>query len=101
MRDELVPLVALGDVVASERQQGADVSSRDALARCTEAAIVEVGTRRVALAVETFVGQPELVVKRLPNVRGALRIFGGASILDGGAVALIVDLPALLSRITP
>jgi two-component system chemotaxis sensor kinase CheA len=101
VRDELVPLVALGDVVASERQQGADVSSRDALARCTEAAIVEVGTRRVALAVETFVGQPELVVKRLPNVRGALRIFGGASILDGGAVALIVDLPALLSRITP
>jgi two-component system chemotaxis sensor kinase CheA len=101
VRDELVPLVALGDVVASERQQGAGVSSRDALARCTEAAIVEVGTRRVALAVETFVGQPELVVKRLPNVRGALRIFGGASILDGGAVALIVDLPALLSRITP
>jgi two-component system chemotaxis sensor kinase CheA len=63
--------------------------------------VVEVGARRVALAVTSFVGQPDLVVKRLPSVRGALRIFGGASILESGAVALILDLPALLSRITP
>ena len=57
--------------------------------------------RRVALAVHSFAGQPDLVVKRLPGVRGALRIFGGASILDTGAVALILDLPALLSRTSP
>ena len=99
VRGECVPLMALGDAVGSERHRLGD-GCDDALAACTEAAIVEVGTRRVALAVGTFVGQPELVVKRLPNVRGALRIFGGVSILDSGAVALIVDLPALLSRIT-
>jgi two-component system chemotaxis sensor kinase CheA len=100
VRDELVPLVALRDAIWTERRQDTGARSRDALAGCTEAAIVEVGSRRVALAVEAFVDQPELVVKRLPNVRGALRIFGGVSILDSGAVALILDLPALLSRIT-
>jgi two-component system chemotaxis sensor kinase CheA len=73
VRDELVPLVALRDAIWTERRQDTGARSRD---------------------------QPELVVKRLPNVRGALRIFGGVSILDSGAVALILDLPALLSRIT-
>jgi two-component system chemotaxis sensor kinase CheA len=101
VRGESVPLVALRAAMAPEGDGPAHGASADALTGCTEAAVVEVGTRRVALAVEAFVGQPELVVKRLPDVRGALRIFGGVSILDSGAVALIVDLPALLSRITP
>ena len=101
VRDELVPLVALRDAVSPDAQRYTDGPSAEALAGCTEAAIVEVGTRRVALAVEAFTGQPELVIKRLPNVRGTLRIFGGVSILESGTVALIVDLPALLSRITP
>ncbi|MGZ8379497.1 MAG: chemotaxis protein CheA [Gemmatirosa sp.] len=97
VREELVPLVALGAAVAGI----SDGRSAGALAGCTEAAVVEVGGRRLALAVPAFVGQPDLVVKRLPSVRGALRIFGGATILDTGAVALIVDVPALLSRISP
>ncbi len=97
VREELVPLVALHEAIA-----GAPATRRGAaLAGCTEAAVVEVGGRRLALAVPAFIGQPDLVVKRLPSVRGALRIFGGATILDTGAVALIVDVPALLSRISP
>ena len=97
LRDELVPLVALSDAVASGAHGRKD---DDALAGCTEAAVVEVGARRLALAVPAFAGQPDLVVKRLPSVRGALRIFGGATILETGAVALIVDVPALLTRIS-
>jgi two-component system chemotaxis sensor kinase CheA len=102
VRDEQVPLVALHDAVAAGRESGARATAGpDPLAGCTEAAVVEVGGRRLALAVPAFTGQPDLVVKRLPSVRGALRIFGGATILDTGAVALIVDVPALLSRISP
>jgi two-component system chemotaxis sensor kinase CheA len=92
VRDALVPVVALG----------AALGGRDAgLDGCREAVVVEAAGRRLALAVPAFGGQPDLVVKRLPDVRGALRIFGGATILDTGAVALIVDVPALLSRISP
>ena len=92
VRDALVPLVALGAAVGG---------GGTPLDGCREAAVVEVAGRRLALAVPAFGGQPDVVVKRLPGVRGALRIFGGATILDTGAVALIVDVPALLSRISP
>jgi two-component system chemotaxis sensor kinase CheA len=98
LRGEAIPLIALRSALAAEPAADDD---RGALAGCAEAAVVEVGGRRVALAVTAFGGQPDLVVKRLPEVRGALRIFGGATILESGAVALIVDVPALLSRIPP
>lgn len=104
VRDEVVSLVPLHQAVASG-WRGGDSDGRAgqaaALSACREAAIVEVGARRLALAVPTFSGQPDLIVKRLPDLRGAFRIFGGGTILESGAVALILDVPALLSRISP
>ncbi|MDF1506079.1 ATP-binding protein, partial [Roseisolibacter sp. H3M3-2] len=94
VRDRLPVVGLLGAAVGGAPE-------RSPLRGCREAAVVEVAGRRVALAVPAFGGQPDLVVKRLPDVRGALRIFGGATILDTGAVALIVDVPALLSRLSP
>jgi len=69
----------------------------EAVAR-PEAIVVEVDGRRMALAVSAIVGQAEVVVKPMPRVRGALNLFGGASILEDGSVTPIVDVPALLHR---
>jgi len=85
-RAEVLPLLRLGRVLGAPRAHGA----------AGEVAIVEAGGRAAAVAVDAFLGQHDLVVKRLPNVRGSFRIFGGATILEDGAPALILDAPALL-----
>jgi two-component system chemotaxis sensor kinase CheA len=85
-RGEVLPLLRL------DRVLGAPAANDVA----TEVAVIEAGGRAAAVAVDAFLGQHDLVVKRLPAVRGAFRIFGGATILEDGAPALILDAPALL-----
>jgi two-component system chemotaxis sensor kinase CheA len=87
LRDELLPVVWLRSAV------GLEVAADDAE---PEAVVVEAAGQRAALVVDAFAGQQEVVVKRSPPVRGALRIFGGTTILGDGAPALILDAPALL-----
>jgi chemotaxis protein histidine kinase CheA len=36
-------------------------------------------------------------VRPLPRLRGALRIFGGATILPDGTPALVLDVPTLVT----
>jgi two-component system chemotaxis sensor kinase CheA len=57
------------------------------------------GGRPVPAGVDRVDGQAECVVKPLPRLRGAFRTAVGATILDGGEVALVLDVPALLARL--
>jgi len=88
LRDEVYPVLRLRDAV------GLPAGDADA----TEAVVVEAGGRRAAVIVDECEGQQEVVVKQFDAVRGALTIFGGATILGDGAPALIVDAASLLQR---
>jgi len=52
----------------------------------------------MALAVDAFVGQHEIVLKSLSSVTGERAGLAGATIMADGAVGLVVDIAALLER---
>jgi chemotaxis protein histidine kinase CheA len=57
------------------------------------------GAAPLAVAVDRVDGQRDCVVKPMPALRAAFRTAAGATILDGGEVALVLDVPALAARI--
>jgi two-component system chemotaxis sensor kinase CheA len=61
------------------------------------ALITRVSDRPVAVAVDSFEGQREIIVKSLGSIGRRIRGIVGAVDLEGGDVALVVDLPSLLS----
>jgi two-component system chemotaxis sensor kinase CheA len=95
LRGETIPVLdlraALG--VASG---GREASIHDDLV-APEAAVVEADGRRAALLVDAVDGQQDLLVRPLPPLRGALGIFGGATILVDGTPALVLDVSALVT----
>ncbi|MEX0786500.1 MAG: chemotaxis protein CheA, partial [Dehalococcoidia bacterium] len=88
LRDEVMPLVRLGDGGGDERPetngQGAVV-------------IVRAGERALALAVDALLDQREVVAKPLQAI-GSCEGISGTSVLGDGSVALILDTGALIAR---
>lgn len=62
--------------------------------------IARAGERRVAVAVDRFVGQREVIVKSLGRYAARLEGIAGAIDLEGGRVALLIDLAALVAHDT-
>lgn len=62
------------------------------------ALISRVGGRNVAIAVDEFDRQREIIVKSLGALARRIRGVVGAVDLEGGDVALVLDLPGLLMR---
>lgn len=60
--------------------------------------IVSVGTQRVGFVVDQLVGQEEVVIKPLGNILQGTPGMAGATITGDGAIALILDVPSMLSR---
>ena len=87
LRDEVLPLVRLRDLVGYEGERARGLE---------QVIIVELAERRAALAVDALIGQQEIVVKQFDGVRDGLALFSGATILGDGAPALIIDVSSLL-----
>jgi two-component system chemotaxis sensor kinase CheA len=62
--------------------------------------IVRSRDSEMALAVDAFVGQHEIVLKSLSRVTGERMGLAGATVLADGTVGLVVDIAALLERST-
>lgn len=62
----------------------------------TEIVIVRKGDKQVALMVDEFIGQQEIVLKTLGKYLSGLFAISGATILGDGQVALIIDPNALI-----
>jgi len=60
--------------------------------------IVAVGTKRVGLVVDQLVGQEEVVIKPLGKMLTGTPGMAGATITGDGRIALILDIPTLLSN---
>jgi two-component system, chemotaxis family, sensor kinase CheA len=58
--------------------------------------VVKIGDRKVGLAVDSLVGEEELVIKSLDTQVVSSELISGASILGDGRVVLILNVPALL-----
>jgi two-component system chemotaxis sensor kinase CheA len=64
--------------------------------------VIVIGSaeRRFGLVVDSMVGEEELVIKALPSDIIASDLVSGASILGDGTVVLILNVPAVLSRLS-
>ncbi len=87
LRDEVMPILRLRDVVRLPPGKGAAHE---------EIVVIERGDRRAGLVVDELTGQEDIVVKSFDAVRDGATLFSGATILADGAPALIVDVGSLL-----
>lgn len=94
VRDELVPLVALGELLVLPEtpvDAGAEAAPLSVV-------VVRAGAQHLGLLVDSIIDTEEIVVKPLfPAVKKA-GCFAGSTILGDGRVALILDVPGLLRR---
>jgi two-component system chemotaxis sensor kinase CheA len=85
LRDEVLPLLDLREVVQQGGEGGAN----------REIVVIERGERRSGLVVDELIGQQDIVVKQFDAARDGLALFSGATILADGAPALIMDVGSL------
>lgn len=90
LRDETIPLLRLDVLFGSERVLNGNEPF--------PVVITEVGTRLVGVEVHELLGQQEIVISSLDKFLKVVEGFAGATILGTGRVALILDIPSLLSR---
>lgn len=60
--------------------------------------VVSHGSQRFGIVVDRLLGEAQTVIKPLSRMFSHLRGISGSSILGGGDVALILDVPVLMSR---
>ncbi|RMU59950.1 Chemotaxis sensor histidine kinase CheA, partial [Pseudomonas savastanoi pv. glycinea] len=89
LRGEVLPLVYLRDHFNHEGPA----------ARRQNVVVVRYAEHKAGLVVDDLLGEFQTVIKPLGKLFGALRGISGSTILGSGAVALILDIPALLNQI--
>jgi two-component system chemotaxis sensor kinase CheA len=62
--------------------------------------VIGAAEKRFGLVVDSLVGEEELVIKALPTEIVSSDLVSGASILGDGTVVLILNVPAVLSRLS-
>lgn len=105
-RDAAIPLVELGYVLGlggarllhqpDGGQNGGGKRAADAGSIKVPVLVISAADRNVAVAVEQFDEQREIIVKSLGSIGRRLKGIVGAVDLEGGDVALVLDLPSLL-----
>lgn len=88
-RDAHIPLMSL-----SRFFDASDYSEEDE--EETEIVVIRKGDRLAALAIDSFIGQNEIVIKNLGKYLPQVQGISGATILGDGQVALILDPNALI-----
>ncbi len=95
LRDQILTLVRLNSIKGIH-----SVEQRNPLKKKSFVIVIGVAERRFGLLVDTMVGEEELVIKALPGEIVSSDLVSGASILGDGTVVLILNVPAILSRLS-
>jgi chemotaxis protein histidine kinase CheA/ActR/RegA family two-component response regulator len=95
LRDEVLPIVRLSQVLSLGAPEGEDSSERPVIIVSTSQ------HRRVAVMVDRLVGREEIVVKNLGSHLKNVRFISGGTILGDGAVTLILDISAIVDQVQP
>ncbi len=72
-----------------------DIARKPSARECL--VVVQCGEQRAGIVVDRFVGEIQAVIKPLGNLLSGMRGFSGSTILGDGSVALLLDIPALVS----
>lgn len=88
LRGEVLPFVRLREVFGIP----------EAAARRESVVVVRHGMQRAGLVVDALLGELQTVIKPLGKMFRAVDCVTGSSILGNGEVALILDVPALVTR---
>jgi two-component system, chemotaxis family, sensor kinase CheA len=91
LRNHALPLIRLGHIPPD---------SADRRAQKFFLLVIQVGERKFGLVVNELVGEEELVIKALDDQVVATELVSGASILGDGRVVLILNLPAIVERVS-
>lgn len=94
LRDQVLTLVRLN------RMQGIHTVDSTKAAKKNFVIVIGAAEKRFGLLVDQLVGEEELVIKALPADIVASDLVSGASILGDGTVVLILNVPAVLSRLS-
>ncbi|HKF24343.1 MAG TPA: chemotaxis protein CheA, partial [Candidatus Acidoferrum sp.] len=94
LRDQVLTLVRLN------RLEGIHAVEPAKHARKNFVIVIGAAEKRFGLLVDQLVGEEELVIKALPGDIVASDLVSGASILGDGTVVLILNVPAVLSRLS-
>ncbi len=111
LRDRLLPMVRLGEVLERAYTFDATVSANIAQKyrqqqtertpgthQALSFAVVKVGDRRFGLIVDEVLGTEEIVVKPMHGILKSLSIYSGATVLGDGRVALILDIEGVATH---
>jgi two-component system chemotaxis sensor kinase CheA len=90
LRNQVLPLVRLG-----RAPEGPDSHTRKFFLLVTA-----LGTKKLGLIVDGLAGEHELVIKALDDQVVATELVSGASILGDGRVVLILNLAAIVERVS-
>jgi two-component system, chemotaxis family, sensor kinase CheA len=94
LREQLLTLVRLSSL---DRIHAVDSPSKK---KKNFVVVIGAAEKRFGLLVESLVGEEELVIKALPGEIVCSDLVSGASILGDGTVVLILNVPAVLSRLS-
>jgi two-component system, chemotaxis family, sensor kinase CheA len=94
LREQLLTLVRLN------RLDRIHAVEPDAKKKKNFVIVIGATEKRFGLVVDTLVGEQELVIKALPSELVSSDLVSGASILGDGTVVLILNVPAVLSRLS-
>jgi len=96
-RDSVIPLIRLREKFGFPPSNGqSEIHDEGEKDTTIPIVIVEVGSKKVGLIVDRFIGQQDTVIKSLTGALTDLNNTSGATILGSGDVALIVDVPSLI-----
>jgi len=90
LRDRLVPLLRLADILGEPDSRGAD--------RAMNIVLLDAGGSEYGLVVDQLHDTVEIVVKPLGRHLQGIRDYAGATILGNGEVALILDAVGIAER---
>ena len=89
LRGEIIPIVRM-----EEALQVPHVKDSEELF----VVVVHAGEAKAGIVVDNLIGQQEIVIKTLGNFFAGLKLFGGATVLGDGRVALILDVATMIQQ---
>jgi two-component system, chemotaxis family, sensor kinase CheA len=94
LREQILTLIRLEHFTGIHAVTGAPARTKSFVI------VIGAAEKRFGLVVDSLVGEEELVIKALPTEIVSSDLVSGASILGDGTVVLILNVPAVLSRLT-
>jgi two-component system chemotaxis sensor kinase CheA len=95
LRDQILTLVRLNGISRIHSVEAPGPKKKKSFV-----IVIGIAEKRFGLLVDTMVGEEELVIKALPGEIVSSDLVSGASILGDGTVVLILNVPAILSRLS-